>query len=143
MDKFINVAERWYQKAVDSEDSFDQFISIWISFNAIYGRRSEGNEFRKIRSIINEFDRDAITNILSFDEVQYFYNIEPPIQFLNKDQEVEDTSNAQNNIKRYISRNPRTAMENLMYILNKVRNNLFHGDKRIERARDVEIVKHA
>lgn len=142
MDKFIRVADRWYQKAVDCEDSFDQFISIWISFNAIYGRR-EGSEFRKIKSIINEFNSDTITDILSYDEVQYFCNLVSPIEFLNQKLEIEDTSEAQNILNRNITRNPRLALEKLMYILNKVRNNLFHGDKRIENSRDVGIVKHA
>jgi hypothetical protein len=39
----------------------------------------------------------------------------------------------QTQLKRNINRNQKNALENLMYILNKVRNNLFHGDKRIER----------
>ncbi|WHZ02793.1 hypothetical protein QNH48_28390 [Neobacillus sp. YX16] len=142
MEKFIGVARRWYQKAVDSNDSFDQFISIWISFNAIYGRR-DGSEFRKIKSIINEFNSDTITSILAYEEVRYFYTISPPIQFLNMDLEIEDTADAQNKLNRNINRSPKIALENLMYILNKVRNNLFHGDKRIERARDVDIVKNA
>ncbi|WP_218014487.1 hypothetical protein [Bacillus sp. AFS037270] len=138
----MKVAKRWYQKAVDCDDRFDQFISIWISFNAIYGRR-EGNEFRKIKSIINEFNNETITNILSLDEVQFFCNMELPIKFLNKYQEIEDTSYAQNHLKRNISRNPKFAIEQLLFILNKVRNNLFHGDKRLENMRDVDIVKHA
>jgi hypothetical protein len=142
MENFVAVARRWYEKAVDSDDSFDQFISIWISFNAIYGRR-EGKEFRKIKSIINEFNRETITKILSFEEVQFFCRIDPPIEFLNMDLEVEDTSSAQMKLKRNLERQPRFALENLMFILNKVRNNLFHGDKRIERARDVDIVRHA
>lgn len=142
MDKFIGVARRWYQKAVDCDDSFDQFISIWISFNAIYGRR-EGKEFIKIKSIINEFNNATITNILSYEEVQFFCNIVPSIKFLGINQEIADTSDAQEKLKRNINRNPRLALQNLMFILNKVRNNLFHGDKRIERVRDVDIVKHA
>jgi hypothetical protein len=142
VEKFIGVARRWYQKAVDSDDSFDQFISIWISFNALYGRR-EGNEYRKIKTVINEFNSETISNILSQNEVLHFCDIMPPIQFLNKNQEIADTSDAQTQLKRNINRNPKIALENLMYILNKVRNNLFHGDKRIERPRDVEIVKKA
>jgi hypothetical protein len=142
LEKFIGVARRWYQKAVHSDDSFDQFISIWISFNAIYGRR-DGNEFRKIKSIINEFDNETITKILSFNEVQFFCNLVPAIQYLNINQEIENTIEDQSNLKRNINRDPRKALENLMFILNKVRNNLFHGDKRIERSRDVEIVKNA
>jgi hypothetical protein len=142
MEKFMGVARRWYQKAVDSDDSFDQFISIWISFNAIYGRR-DGSEFRKIKSIINEFNSDTISTILSYEEVRFFCTINPPIQFLNMDLEIEDTAAAQDKLNRNMVRSPKIALENLMYILNKVRNNLFHGDKRIERARDVDIVRNA
>jgi hypothetical protein len=90
VEKIIGVARRWYQKAVDCDDSFDQFISIWISFNALYGRR-KGNEYRKIKTVINEFNSETISNILSQDEVLYFCNVTPPIQFLDKNQEITDT----------------------------------------------------
>lgn len=135
-------AKRWYQKAAVCDDSVDQFISIWISFNAIYGHK-EGNEFRKIKSIINEFDMDTIKRILSCDEVQYFCQLIQPIKYFNINQEIENTSVAQDRLKRNIERDPKHALENLMFILNKVRNNLFHGDKRLENIRDVKIVKHA
>ncbi|WP_262176587.1 methylamine utilization protein MauJ [Saccharococcus sp. Marseille-Q5394] len=142
MDRFMRVSKRWYQKASDANDSFDQFISIWISFNAIYGRRN-GQEFSKIKSIINDFDNAAVRNILSCEEVQFFCNIEPSIKFLGKHQEVLNTSDSQERLKSNLTRNPKEALFNLMFILNKVRNNLFHGDKRIESSRDVDIVKHA
>jgi len=142
MDKFIGVASRWYQKAVDCDDRFDQFISVWISFNAIYGYRN-GKELEKINSILKEFNIEAIENILSRSEVQYFMDMVPSIQYLNLDKVILNTSNSQEKLKRNISSNPRLALENLMFILNKVRNNLFHGDKRIESNRDVDIVKHA
>ncbi|SDN76312.1 hypothetical protein SAMN05518871_107154 [Psychrobacillus sp. OK028] len=142
MQNFMEVSRRWYEKAVDCDDSFDQFISIWISFNAIYGRR-EGQELDKIKSITNEINDDTIKNILTYKEVKFFCDIVPSIRFLDKKQEIADTSEDQEKLKRNIDRNPRLALRNLMFILNKVRNNLFHGDKRIESVRDVDIVKNA
>jgi hypothetical protein len=142
MERFIGVANRWYHKALNCEDSFDKFISIWISFNAIYGKR-EGSEFKKIKTIIRRFSNEDIKSILSLSEVEFFLKVDPPIKYINFEQEVKSTLLEQEEIKRSINRNPSLAIEKLMYILNKVRNNLFHGDKRIESNRDVDIVKNA
>jgi hypothetical protein len=47
------------------------------------------------------------------------------------------------NIKKYLNLNPQYPLGDLLEILNKVRNDLFHGDKRLDRSRDIFIVKKA
>lgn len=142
MKNFMETAGRWYEKAGECEDSYDQFISIWISFNAIYGN-GEGSEFTKIKIIIRRLKEETIKEIINSDEANYFRTIDPPIKFLSIENQVFNTATQQRNLNRFINTRPKKALEELMFILNKVRNNLFHGDKRIEKSRDVEIVKNA
>lgn len=141
MENFLNVANRWYEKAVDSEDDFDKFISVWISFNAIYGQKN-GRERQKITKVINELDDASIRRILDLEEVTFFQRISPPIRFYTDDG-MGDTDQSQKALNRNFNQNPRKALEALMYILNKVRNNLFHGSKRLGQERDVETVRNA
>jgi hypothetical protein len=140
---FTRTALRWYKKACNDDDNFDQFISIWISFNAIYGSNIERNEFEKIKSVVRQFSDQQIQNILSCDTIDFFCTVNPPIQFVNLEGEIQNTRGWQRRLVQNQNTNPREALENLLSILNKVRNNLFHGDKLLDRTRDVEIVKHA
>jgi hypothetical protein len=140
---FTRTALRWYKKSCNDDDNFDQFISIWISFNAIYGLNIERNEFDKIKSVVRQFSDQQIGNILSSDAINFFCDMNTPIQFINLDGEIQNTRGWQRRLVQNRNTNPRVALENLLSILNKVRNNLFHGDKLLDRTRDVDIVKHA
>lgn len=139
---FTKTALRWYKKACNDDDSFDQFISIWISFNAIYGSNNNGSEINKIKTVVRQFSNQQICTILSKDSISFFCNINPSIKYLSYD-ELKDTSEWQRSLVSNLNYNPREALIKLLLILNKVRNNLFHGGKLLDRSRDVDIVTNA
>jgi hypothetical protein len=143
MDQFINVARRWYEKSSHYNDSFDQFISIWISFNAIYGSINYGREYEKIKQTLNQLTKEQINEIMKLQEVNYFCNIHPAIGYENDEGQYLTNDRAQNNLNRYKTSNPKEALKELLFIINKVRNNLFHGSKNVDRSRDTKIVSNA
>ncbi|KIL37204.1 hypothetical protein SD71_00220 [Cohnella kolymensis] len=138
-----DTAARWYEKARGSEDSFDKFISVWISFNALYGDEPVDREGEKISRLVARIRPEIAQAILNLPEVDYFCTLQPPVQYLNVRGEVSDTKGARQRLIRYRQQQPVVALENLLQILNKVRNNLFHGSKKINRTRDIDIVRNA
>jgi hypothetical protein len=138
---FLLTANRWYEKAELASDSYDKFISAWISFNAIYGQEDTISEFTekdKIRNVIRNLRDSAVDAVMSLPEVQFFCQISPPISGSRY-----DTSHQQQMLNRNLNYNRRKGLEHLILILNTVRNNLFHGSKDVNRTRDLDIVTNA
>jgi hypothetical protein len=138
---FLQTANRWYEKAGLASDSYDKFISAWISFNAIYGQEDNISEFtekNKIRNVIRNLRESAVDAVMSLPEVDFFSQINPPISGSRF-----DTSHQQQMLNRNLNYNRRKGLEHLILILNTVRNNLFHGSKDVNRTRDLEIVTKA
>jgi hypothetical protein len=117
MSDFLNTAYRWYEKAGDCADNYDQFISIWISFNSIYGSQHESYEIEKIKSTLHKLDNSSVDEIMSLNEVRFFIDIVNPIKYLDKENNLRDTGDWQQKLKSYYGRNNRIALENLLNIL--------------------------
>jgi len=148
MRNFLETAGRWYQKACGSNDSFDQFVSMWISFNVIYGTQEERYEIHKMNNIVDALDRSAQRRILELPEVEFFCTLRPAINYYSMDQETRNTimrttEQDQERVAEERQRRPDRALKSLLSILNRVRNNLFHGSKLVHHPRDQEIVRNA
>jgi hypothetical protein len=127
------------------EDYFARFIFLWISFNSWYDQfratlvaRNGGEEkyIREHEVIEFLFDYQELVNSYSrlLSQSEFHRLVEElqrmaPLNNLLKEEEVhfEDV----NSFRQYL---------NLIY---QIRNNLFHGGKSVDNARDLSLVVHA
>lgn len=132
--------ESWLKEArsLSKDDYFKKMIFYWISFNCYYGKRyrnpwtdakdsKTGGEPGKIRTVLNHIRREE----LGERESERFLNenhidIEIMINHMSPEYYCEQVSKFQNHLK---NKHYRTACVELIILIEKVRNRLFHGAK--------------
>ncbi len=141
---YNDLIEQWFYRAMGEGDPFTRYIFLYISFIAFL---SQANR--------NETDRRRINRVKRDREARGFY-----LDLIERDGELRaDVSNLvlelRQNPIRSIGRNDRSwrgtngvldgveDWENLVEFWYRVRNNLFHGHKAPEFARDRRLVNHA
>jgi len=125
---------QWYYKSLP--DYFSAFTTLWIAFNAYYKRKfpGSGGDHNMVKSLYKDPKHQNL-----FDNLLKGEDFSKAVENLMK----ELCSNPLRNMdtgKEYKIHDKR-KMEEVFEVLYIVRNNLFHGDKKIDIKRDEKIVK--
>jgi hypothetical protein len=119
MRNYFNAAKAWYVKSGSEADIFNEFISLWISFNILYN------------SIDSRYEIDKIINFISNKNINIQdQNIILNLESVNYFSTCMDNSNDE-------------KIKAVFKILYQIRCNLFHGDKRFASDSDELVVSHA
>ena len=139
----LQTSRSWFEKARRETDSFDRFISLWVSFNTLYAEyhtRGVG-ELQAIREFVGHIPervaRNDLAALVALESSRYFCSRIVTDLRKSKDTAEEATvlrSGEFSGVKRA------GALFSILYV---VLCNLFHGDKRYGQAPDEEIVGKA
>jgi len=124
---------QWYYKSLP--DYFSAFTTLWIGFNAYYKRRFPGirTDLDKIKLLCKDKNHISLyTDLLKNN------NFKEAINNLKKELDSCPLRRMDNGKTYQIS--DENNMDNVFEVLYVVRNNLFHGDKKITDERDEKIV---
>jgi hypothetical protein len=135
--------KRWLEKSKDEENSFDRFISLWISFNAFYAAEHLlESENQQITNIKNEYKR--LFAELTSDSPESFEAFKDYIETKPQNtgfiQDLRYQVDKEKHKKRYQSIGSLCEYLDCVY---QVRCNLFHGGKNLEDGQDQKIVSRA
>lgn len=136
----------WYEKAQNEEGVFDQFISLWISFNGFYAAgRGIKSESAQLSGIVAGY-KLLFSNIVAerheiFDDFKKYIDEKKSNPEFIQDMRVTASNQLEEKYKkRYI--NTRSLCEFIDCIY-QIRCNLFHGSKALDDAQDEKLVTHA
>jgi hypothetical protein len=153
-DHRVEFITKWYKRGVAEGDPFDQFFSLWISLIVAAARWGT----LQGRSAYDQTDRDKVIQYLAGHK-------ESAAIILNSSPQVRDLARRAGSIRRnpildtgsqdlrkklqrfadhYANRlnlEDAELVETLGEILNKVRNNVFHGIKIYDDRDDVRVLK--
>ena len=134
------IIRKWYEKAQNAEDPFDKFIYLWIAFDAFATNYSEKEWPKQIRKSI-EKDPMLTNCYISLMKNNHFSR---KIRELQKLCPVYDTRKKFRNDPRHsVTLSDPNNFEELINVIYKIRNNLFHGGKSPDEERDKELVSLA
>jgi len=148
----------WIKKAKAERDGFNKFFALWVSYNAFYNLY-----YRKIHGSledVRELDKILETkNLLKLEEIRAILQerLQKIKEILNETYYVYlGTSRNRRDVKRDLEErikefekdnNNETIVEKtfetLLKFLYGIRNNLFHGEKRLSDARQNELLNYA
>ena len=128
----------WYNRAQEATDFFDRFIYIWIAFEAFTSNYTERNWPTKVRNILKKDKKMNAT----FSSLMLDKSFSRLVLELQKNCPVWDA-------REKYSKNPDSSKSiedpndfgEVLEVLYKIRNNLFHGGKRPDIERDKLLVK--
>lgn len=139
----INLIKRWFEKSKRQRNSFDKFISLWISFNAFYAAEHlQKSEKQQLNNINNEYKKVfsglVHSNPRSFQDLKTYIETKPRnTGFI---QDLRFSVGREKYKRRYL--NIASLCEYLDCVY-QVRCNLFHGGKSLEDGQDEEIVRRS
>lgn len=134
------IIRSWYERAQSAEDAFDRFIYLWIAFDAFATNYSEKEWPKEVRENIEE-DSLLINDYLSS---MKDINFSRKIRELQKLCPVHDTRKKfLNDPKHSVTINDPNSFKEVINIIYKIRNNLFHGGKSPNVERDRKLVSLA
>ena len=131
----MQIAKDWIDKGDSEQHCFDQFICYWISFNCFY------STLTRIES-----DKEAIKKIREGGEYSVYYTSDFKEKY---SKELNNLRNIGSLLKGYSKSeykpkiSSKFKFEEVIELLYKIRNNLFHGNKSIQRERDVKVIENA
>ena len=140
----IGLICRWYQKSQQGDDDvFDQFISLWISFNAYYAVNNFGaSECDQLRQFQNAnkviFSSTVKKESARFSEFKDYIATKHQNAGFIQDLRYEVID--EKNMKRY--KNLESLREYLSCVY-QIRCNLFHGGKDTADAQDKKLIELA
>lgn len=125
---------RWVQKASDSRNVYDKFISYWIAFNFLYRRMQPEYEREKIENWVNHWCRDPYP-------CRFFADFQRKKYGSSECKAIEDMADSNlklrkkpKNISKKLKqkiKDQKFDLEALRYLvlcIYAVRNNIFHGE---------------
>jgi hypothetical protein len=138
-----DIARIWFHRAeVIQDDDFDRFISMWVSFNALYGQfhTNERSERDAIDTFVtsNIANKQCLGNALSSSSALYFRNRMVRIHR----GKYPDTSHYMG-ILNDASLDAQEHVRAVLQIIYSVRCNLFHGRKLYTDESERIVVRHA
>lgn len=143
-DEVKNIINRWFSRSKTEPNMFDQFISLWISFNAFYAYDHLcSQEKEQIKIFKDTYCKDFISCVKAnselFENFRIYIQNKPYNNGFIQDLRYELSSNKQ--VKKiYQKLDDINEFINCVY---QVRCNLFHGGKSPENGQDKELVKLA
>ncbi len=141
-DQWKDLIKRWFCKSKKMKNPFDQFISLWISFNAFYAhnhlQERELSQLRIFRDQFKELFREVVTkNEAVFKEFKDYIDTKPINTGFIQDLRFPDDK------ERHKKYSDLTSLCEYIDCVYQVRCNLFHGGKSPEDGQDENIVKRA
>lgn len=119
------IAVDWYKKGVASRDAMEKFIELWISFNALYCKIEESNDYKQIKAFIAEQGEEKYRSTL---EATDFFNHRLIKNLHPRKNQAKDTT-LEMEILNSQTRSDIEKLQNLFICIYRARCNLFHGDK--------------
>ena len=134
------IIRTWYERAQSAEDRFDKFIYLWIAFDAFATNYSEKEWPKQVRKNI---EKDSLlTNCYVSSMKNNDFSRE--IRELQKLCPVYDTRKKFLNDPKYsVTISDPNNFKEVINVLYKIRNNLFHGGKSPNEERDKKLVSLA
>lgn len=126
----------WSKKSEKEDNPFNKFISIWISFNALYSVICNCKYDKANIDKFSDYEISKKINECLLKEPKYKENLEF-LKAYNNGKGIQNLKYKENPPKK-IS-NFENFKEVLQFIY-QVRNNLFHGGKQPKNPRDVKLV---
>ena len=128
-----NYALEWYEYGLKNDDPIIRFMMFWVAFNWLYKECREERDDTNIKSFCHrKYEKLIQFDAFSSDAFQVF--LEKP---------VRDETNGYERRSRFDSikndRGPK-RVENLLLTIYQVRCNLFHGSKKLQDPRDMDLV---
>ena len=133
-----NYAWEWYKYGLQKkDDEIIKFMVHWIAFNWLFGKYP-GNERGKIEAYVNK----------NYEKLARFDAFSSPAIDVFLDAEVEDVHGSEKQKKAMkvfyetiCKGKGKERVKYLLFTIQTVRNNLFHGAKNLHNPRDIELVK--
>lgn len=133
---------RWYEKSQQPQQGefgiFDQFISLWIAFNAYYATENIKCGWREQQNRLIRNHRDQFTEIIKarkneFEAFQLYIKEKPQNSGF-----IEDLKYGGKKLYQDLG-----SFKEYLDCIYQIRCNLFHGGKDVADAQDKELVHHA
>lgn len=143
-----NIIRAWYEKSKTNtqqpNEIFDQFISLWIAFNAYYaaGKQQASSEYAQLEWVKNDHAELFCTTVkVQADKFKSFKNyIETKDQNKGFIQDLRYEVNEERHKKRY---RDLSSVSEYLECIYQIRCNLFHGGKDLVDAQDKKLVEFA
>lgn len=133
IDRVISISSRWFEKGEKEENSFDKFISYWISFNCFYATMTNTKGDRKaLENLIESI------NLHSYYDSAFISKHEKELSEMKSLKEIKDNREGSN---KFSVISDAFKFEEIIWALYQVRNNLFHGSKLDNDSRDKDVVE--
>ena len=136
------IAQSWLKKAEDAgRDDFDRFISLFVAFNALYGRY-HGLKMSEIDAIkqfatANPLREPELRRILDLESAYFFSH-----RVIKNSRNGKDTSDL-SEVLSNANASHSDRFQSMLLILYVVRCNLFHGRKVYTDESDECVMRHA
>lgn len=155
-DRRLIFTKKWFLRAIRTEDPFDRFTSLWIALVAAAQRHrtSIGTPVRE-----NDTDREKMLDYFRANSHQIFQALRENLDSMVKlsrrrgtyyGNPIVDTGSPElrdkfSKITTHYTKNPLLPQEELVEavaeLLNKIRNNLFHGVKVYDDREDAALLE--
>lgn len=155
VDRRVEFICKWYQRAHESTDDFDRFFSLWIALVVATQRFRTSTGSR----VEDDTDRERVIAYLKGNQQSVLQVLEQHRDHMvalarrrgtSYHNSIVDTGNPQlrNYFKQlsqhYLGASPLSAENLVVYVaelLNKIRNNVFHGVKVYDDASDSDLLR--
>jgi hypothetical protein len=155
-DRRVEFISKWFGRAVDTDDSFDAFFSLWIALVVAAQRaRTEYGSYPRE----NDTDRRKVLDYFSINKVEVLSALEQNAEGLSDlvrrrgtvhGNPIVDTGNPDLREKfrllaRHYRQGEKLPDEELIdyagELINRIRNNVFHGTKIYDDRGDIALLK--
>lgn len=134
------IIRTWYQRAQSADDTFDKFIYLWIAFDAFAINYSEKEWHYQVRKVMEE--DSMLTNC--------YASLMKNNDFLREIRKLQEQCPVYDTRKKFLN-NPKYSktisdlnnFKEVLDVIYKIRNNLFHGGKSPDEERDKRLVSLA
>jgi len=123
--KALQRSLRWFRKASDSTEAVDEFVTLWVAFNAFYGTFDPNRRGDKtaIGNLINAYpSTDKIREILTADDVAVAALVSRGLTDWRRRANYSEQLNVSLG-----GQDARTTLRKVCICLLSVRNEIFHG----------------
>lgn len=133
-------AREWFQRSRERSDSMDAFSDLWRAFNSLYATNRLRSEQEKIQAFLAAHVPEAqAAEVLEAHPSEVGYLLSQPV--IDMRGNGRDTTQ---NIQRYTAASDSLSkLKEVFLVIYQVRCNLKHGQKSMNRERDVQLCSAA